>query len=241
LVLTVALAGALAADWPQWGRDATRNAVSPEKGAPIDFQLPYDDGKLVKPARGVAWKADLGSRTLGTPTVADGLVWIGTNAREPAGNVPAKEWDGGVLMCFSESDGKLLWRHRSPRLTANHFEDFSDAALGAAPLVEGDRLWYVNNRCEVVCFDIAPLKKGTGEPREAGGRPSPGTRTGSTSSPTTAWTRGTSTSPPRTPRAWCAWRRRPARWSGRTTRRARASSSARSPARWSARWAAAPR
>jgi outer membrane protein assembly factor BamB len=33
-------------------------------------------------------------------------------------------------------------------------------------MVEGDRLWYVNNRCEVVCFDIGPLKRGSGEPRE---------------------------------------------------------------------------
>lgn len=46
-------------------------------------------------------------------------------------------------------------------------EDFPRAALGSAPLVEGDRLWYVNNRSEIVCFDIAPLKKGTGKPTEA--------------------------------------------------------------------------
>ena len=33
-------------------------------------------------------------------------------------------------------------------------------------LIEGDRLWYLNNRSEVVCFDIAPLKKGTGKPTD---------------------------------------------------------------------------
>ena len=44
-------------------------------------------------------------------------------------------------------------------------QDFPRSALGSVPLVEGDRLWYVNNRSEVVCFDIAPLKTGTGEPR----------------------------------------------------------------------------
>ena len=167
---TAALAVALAtpaADWPQWGRDATRNAVSPEKGAPHDFQLPpVENGKLTKPDRSIAWFGELGSRTLGTPSIADGLVWIGTNARDPGEDAPAKDWDGGVLMCFRESDGKLLWKHRSPRLRTSLVEDFPQATLGSAPHVEGDRLWYVNNRCEAVCFDIAPLKKGTGQPRE---------------------------------------------------------------------------
>ena len=64
---------------------------------------------------------------------------------------------------------KLLWKHRTPRLGGKgvYPEDFPRSALGSAPLVEGDRLWYVNNRNEVVCLDIAPLKKGTGEPKPA--------------------------------------------------------------------------
>jgi outer membrane protein assembly factor BamB len=151
-------------DWPAWGRDASRNAVSPEKNAPIDFQLPeVENGKVIKPGRSIAWQAELGDRTVIAPVVCDGLVWVGTNARQPDDEtIPSKDWDGGVLMCFRERDGKLLWKHRTPRANSG---DFGRAALGSAPLVEGDRLWYVNNRTEVVCFDIGPIKKGTGEPR----------------------------------------------------------------------------
>jgi outer membrane protein assembly factor BamB len=171
LVLLLVTRISAAADWPQWGGGPTHNAVSLEKGAPHDFQFPVlEDGKVVKPARGVAWAADLGDRTVIPPVVADGLVWVGTSARDPHNDkIPSKDWDGGLLMCFRESDGKLLWEHRSPRLSGKGLSWAVDpiyGALGSAPLVEGDRLWYVNNRHEVVCFDIGPLKKGAGKPVE---------------------------------------------------------------------------
>ena len=163
---------ALAADWPQWGGGPTRNPVSSEKGLPSDFAFEKldDNDKVVKPARGIAWKAKLGDRTVIPPVVADGLVWVGTNGRNPHDDkVSREDWEGGVLACLRESDGKLLWRHRTPRLTGkdvNWVAGYPNVPVGSAPLVEGDRLWYVNNRHEVVCFDISPLKKGTGNPTE---------------------------------------------------------------------------
>jgi hypothetical protein len=161
-LLLAAILPAAAADWPQWNGGPTRNAVSPEKNPPTDFQLPItEDEKVVKPARGVAWTAELGDWTVIPPVVADGLVWAGTGARFPDEKLKDKEWEGGVLKCFRESDGKLLWEHRTPRLSGKGVswgEAQPHAALGSAPLVEGDRLWLVNNRHEVVCFDIAPLK-----------------------------------------------------------------------------------
>lgn len=168
-VLLVTGVPAAAADWPQWNGGPTRNAVSPETNPPTDFRLPVTDGgKVVTPARGVAWTAELGSRTVIPPVVAGGLVWVGTNGRPPTDDtIPAKDWDGGVLMCFRETDGKPLWKQRTPRLGTSYVEDFPHASLGSAPLVAGDRLWFTNNRCEVVCLDIAPLKAGTGDPREA--------------------------------------------------------------------------
>jgi outer membrane protein assembly factor BamB len=135
---------------------------------PIDFQFRQTDdkGKVVTPERGIAWKADLGSMTVIPPVIADGLVWVGTNGRDPGDDkIPDRDWDGGVLMCFRESDGKPLWKRRTTRLKP-YVLDFPRAALGSAPLVEKDRLWYVNNRNEVVCLDIGPLKAGTGDPKE---------------------------------------------------------------------------
>jgi hypothetical protein len=62
-------------DWPMFGRDATRNAVSPEKDPPTDWSLVQ--GK----ERNVLWKAKLGDYAQAPPIVADGLVWIGTGER----------------------------------------------------------------------------------------------------------------------------------------------------------------
>jgi outer membrane protein assembly factor BamB len=156
-----------AADWPQWGGGPTRNPVSLEKGLSLDFLFPktdYQTGKVTQPARGIAWTARVGDQTVVPPVVADGLVWVCASASDPNDD-KIRDWDGGVLMCLRESDGKLLWKHRTPRI-GNFVSDFPRSALGSAPLVEGDRLYYVNNRHEVVCLDVAPLKKGTGEPKE---------------------------------------------------------------------------
>jgi outer membrane protein assembly factor BamB len=158
---------ARAEDWPMPGRDRTRNTVSPEKNPPTDWQVEIRDaasGQVTTRARNIKWSAELGSRSMGSPVVADGLVWIGTNNGQPRD--PKRKEDASVLMCFRESDGKFLWQYFSPRLRGTDMiEDWPHHSMGS-PLVEGDRLWLITNRGEALCLDIGPLKKGTGEPRE---------------------------------------------------------------------------
>jgi outer membrane protein assembly factor BamB len=152
----------MAADWPMGGRDGTRNPVSPEKGAPTDWEA-RADGRLPK---NILWTARLGSRAIGGPVVAGGLIWIGTNNEHPLD--PKVKGDRAVLACFRESDGKFLYQYVSSRLAEPL--DFGDWGGGqsqsGSPLVEGDRLWFKNNRSEVVCLDIGSLRKGTGPPTE---------------------------------------------------------------------------
>ena len=62
---------ALSADWPMWGGTPSRNMVSPLKGMPTTWD--------VKSGKNVKWVADLGSQSYGNPTVAEGVVLIGTN------------------------------------------------------------------------------------------------------------------------------------------------------------------
>src|SRR5258708_6615570 len=115
-VLLGVSAPAQAGDWPMWGRDATRNMVSPERNAPADWQVEVRDkmGLVTKAARNVKWSARLGNCSLGTPVVANGLVWVGTNNAVPRD--PQQKEDASVLMCFRESDGKFLYQYLSPRL-----------------------------------------------------------------------------------------------------------------------------
>jgi outer membrane protein assembly factor BamB len=158
-----------AEDWPMWGRDGTRNMVSSEKKPPTSWQVESRDrhGKVVQPARNIKWLAKLGSVSMGTPVVAGGLVWVGTNNYYPRD--PGRKEDASVLMCFRESDGKFLWQYVSPRIKGPGtfgYEDWASASMGSSPCIEGDRLWLITNRCEALCLDIGPLRRGEGEPKE---------------------------------------------------------------------------
>ena len=160
-------ASAPAEDWPMYGRDGSRNAVSPEKNPPTDFQTEIHDnaGKVTTQARNVKWHADLGGTaySFGSPVVSGGLAWFCTN--NEGHRDPHFTKDMGCLICFDEQTGKFRWQYLTPRIGVR-FVDDSFSSCGSTPLIAGDRLWFINNRWEVVCLDIGPLLKGTGEPRE---------------------------------------------------------------------------
>ena len=117
--------------------------VSTMKGIPTSWD--------VKTKKNVKWMAELGSQSYGNPVVAGGQVYVGTN-NELVRN-PKERGDRGVLMCFRESDGKFLWQHTNEKLPAGRANDWPFQGVCSSPLVEGDRLYYVTNRCELVCLD----------------------------------------------------------------------------------------
>jgi outer membrane protein assembly factor BamB len=136
-------------DWPTWGGTPERNMVSSMQGIPASWDI--RTGKNVK------WVAKLGSETYGNPVVAGGQVYVGTNNALALN--PQEGGDRGVLMCLRESDGHFLWQHTSARL-ADPNKDWPETGVCSAPLVEGGRLYYVTNRCELVCLDAHGDGKG---------------------------------------------------------------------------------
>ena len=130
-------------DWPMWGGSPERNMVSLMKGLPTSWD--------VKATKNVKWVAELGAQSYGNPVVAGGQVYAGTNNERPRN--PREGGDRGVLMCFRESDGQFLWQHTSPKLPSGEANDWPNVGICSSPLVEGDRLYYVTNRCELVCLD----------------------------------------------------------------------------------------
>ena len=130
-------------DWPMWGGTPERNMVLPMKGIPTSWDI--------KANKNVKWVAQLGSQSYGNPVVASGQVYVGTN-NELVRN-PKEGGDRGVLMCFRESDGKFLWQHTNEKLPSGRANDWPYQGVCSSPLVEGDRLYYVSNRCELVCLD----------------------------------------------------------------------------------------
>ncbi|HZL36022.1 MAG TPA: PQQ-binding-like beta-propeller repeat protein [Tepidisphaeraceae bacterium] len=146
-----------AADQPQWGRKDTRNMVSDEKGLPDSFDPAT--GKNIK------WVAELGTQSYATPIVASGRVFIGTNNEKPRD--PRQQGDRGVLMCLDEKDGHLVWQLVVPKLSADEHDPYLDwpqAGMASAPTVEGNRVYTLTNRGEVVCLDLLGMANGNDGP-----------------------------------------------------------------------------
>jgi outer membrane protein assembly factor BamB len=150
LCFSAALMTAVAvSDWPMWGGIPARNMVSSATGLPVSWDI--------EKKQNVRWTAKLGSQTYGNPVVAGGQVYIGTN-NDPARN-PKEPGDRGVLLCFRESDGRFLWQHTHERLKTDIL-DWPETGLCSTPVIEGDRLYYVSNRGEVVSLDTHGDGKG---------------------------------------------------------------------------------
>ncbi|KPJ72728.1 MAG: hypothetical protein AMS14_07250 [Planctomycetes bacterium DG_20] len=145
-----------AADQPQWGQAWSRNMVSDETGLPGSFEVPKfdaDTGEMVPgTGRNVRWAVRLGSVSYGTPIIARGKVLVGTNNGFPRD--PRHQGDRGVLMCFSEADGRFLWQLVCPKLRRDPYLDWTNIGICSPASVEGDRLYIVGNRAEVLCLDL---------------------------------------------------------------------------------------
>ncbi|MHC4179612.1 MAG: PQQ-binding-like beta-propeller repeat protein, partial [Planctomycetota bacterium] len=140
LILLTGSVPARAGDRPQWGERHSRNMVSAETGLPDDFDP--TTGKNIR------WSVPLGSECYSTPVVAQGKVLIGTNNADPRD--PRHQGDRGVLMCFDEADGALAWQLVVPKLEGDVYLDWPRAGICSPATVEGDRVYTVTNRDEVV-------------------------------------------------------------------------------------------
>jgi outer membrane protein assembly factor BamB len=147
---------ALAADQAQFGQAWSRNMVSDERGLPDSFDP--ESGRNIK------WSAELGTETHSTPVVAGGRVYIGTNNGHPRD--PAQVGDRGVLMCFDEQTGRFLWQLAVPKRTEDIYFDWPNSGIASPVTVEGDRVYLVSNRGEVLCLDPRP-RSGKSEDRSS--------------------------------------------------------------------------
>ncbi len=107
----------------------------------------------IKSGKNIRWMAKAGSQSYMGPVAHHDKVYVGTNngagyvARYPA------TVDLGVLLCFDAANGRLLWQASSEKLRTGRVHDWPLQGIASTPAFENDRLWYVTNRCEVVCLD----------------------------------------------------------------------------------------
>lgn len=141
-------------DQPQWGEAWSRNMVSSERNLPESFDIVT--------GRNVRWTARLGTESHSTPVIASGRVFVGTNNGEPRN--PKHQGDRGVLMCFEESSGRLLWQLVVPKREDDPYLDWPNSGISSPATVQGDRVFIVNNRGEVMCLDVKGMANGNEGP-----------------------------------------------------------------------------
>ena len=125
-------------DWPQWGKNASRNMASDVKDLPDVFKpgtIKPDETIDPKTSVNIKWVAKLGSQSYGNPTVANGRVYVGTNNDSPRD--PRFKGDRSCVYCLDEQTGKLIWELNIPKLGTGKVSDWEFLGICSSPAVEG--------------------------------------------------------------------------------------------------------
>ncbi|MCH2113862.1 MAG: PQQ-binding-like beta-propeller repeat protein [Pirellulales bacterium] len=144
-------------NWSQWGGDAARNNTPLGHNIPTKWNVgdfDYRTGEWDSTnAKNIKWVSRLGSQTYGNAVVADGKIYVGTNNSGGWLDRYPSKVDLGCLLCFDLETGDFLWQHSSEKLPSGRVHDWPLQGICCAPLVEGDRVWFVTSRGEVRCVD----------------------------------------------------------------------------------------
>ncbi|TWT88617.1 outer membrane biogenesis protein BamB [Pseudobythopirellula maris] len=159
-----ATAQSVTKEWTQWGGDSARNNTPVGEGIATEWEVGDFDFRTGEwdpsSAENIKWASRLGSQTYGNVVVAGGKAFVGTN--NSGGWLPRYpgDVDLGCLLAFDADTGEFLWQHSSEKLKTGRVHDWPLQGICAAPLVEGDRLWFVTSRGEVRCLDTDGFSDG---------------------------------------------------------------------------------
>jgi outer membrane protein assembly factor BamB len=151
--------------WPCFGGNGSRNNANLlAKNLPVEFNLGLDDKNPVN----LLWKADLGSRSYGQPVVSGGYILTGTNNDHPRnlrdtqldGDGDLEAIDKGIMFCLEAKTGKFLWQAVHDKLPSGQVSDWPREGIFSSPFVDGNRVYYTSNRCELVCVDLKGFSDG---------------------------------------------------------------------------------
>ena len=118
------------------------------------------------PAVNLKWEAPLGTISYVTPAISQGKIFIGANDAL-VDKSRFSRTKGSILDCLDETTGKRLWCLVIPRLlTENKKFNFDKLNLGlcSSPTVDGNRVYIVGSRGDVLCLDINGQSDGNDGP-----------------------------------------------------------------------------
>lgn len=131
---------------PMFGCNLHRNLVNlTDKNIPAEWNVQEGKQKNVK------WVIKLSTKAYGGPVVANGKIFVATDNRVPKD--PKITGDKGVLQCFRTADATFLWQAVHDALPEEIAKEARVEGMASTPAIDGNQLYYVSNRCELVCAD----------------------------------------------------------------------------------------
>ena len=140
----------------RWGGALAPNMVADAK------QLPMDPGNTPP-----LWEMKLGSHQYSIPTLDRGRIYLGLN--DAGLDRPGlKPTGGGLLLCIAQDTRDLVWQMPLPRFFDGikppyHFDQWNCGSC-SGPVVDGQRVFVVGNRAEVLCLDREGQRNGNEGP-----------------------------------------------------------------------------
>ena len=149
VLLALVVGAARGADEPaittKWGGASDPNQIANAGNLPADLEK-----------AAILWELPIGSHQYTVPTIDRGRLYVGANdaALERPG---VKRTGGGVLRCLDQASGTMIWQLVSPRYMKGtvppyHFNQWK-CGFCSQPVIDGDRLYIVGGRGEILCLD----------------------------------------------------------------------------------------
>ena len=145
--LSVALGSEGDKEPTRWGGRTGPNMVSDARNLPVDLETTTP-----------LWELRVGTHQYAIPTIDRGRIYVGSNDYRFDRDRPGiRVTGGGVLRCIDQATGKLIWHFLTPRYFEGmrepyHFNQWK-CGIASGPVVDGDRVFIVGGRGEVLCLD----------------------------------------------------------------------------------------
>jgi outer membrane protein assembly factor BamB len=138
---------------PTWGGGGVSNGISSEKDLPSKFDK-----------ADALWETKLGTHIYSIPTIVGGRIYIGSNDGVLKDS-RFERTNGGIVNCLDEATGKMIWQLVVPRFRhEDHFFNHLRCGIVSSPVVEGDRVYVVSSRGEMLCLDANGQADGNAGP-----------------------------------------------------------------------------
>jgi outer membrane protein assembly factor BamB len=140
-VLSILLPASLAAagDWPQF-RGPEGSGVSDETGLPVKWG----------PKENVRWKVDVAGRSVSSPVVVGGRVYVTSASGVRSEKV--ESLNRLHVFCFDAKDGKELW-HRQLAATGNTGSHPKSSMAAPTPVATADGVYALFATADLAAFD----------------------------------------------------------------------------------------